>query len=84
MKHIISACFFLFSCSVFSQNITVTVDKTITLKEFFKQIESQTDYKFAFTEQIDTSQKYFTKKKTYNRIEVKELLNELNNSTSIQ
>ena len=84
MKHIISACFFLFSLSVFSQKITVTVDKTVTLKEFFKQIESQTDYKFAFRDQIDTSQKYFTKKKTYSRIEIKDLVTDLNNSTSIQ
>ena len=56
---------------MFSQNITVTVDKTVTLKELFKQIENQTDFKFAFTDQIDTSQKYFTKKKTYNNIEIK-------------
>ena len=62
MKHIISACFFLLSFSMFSQNVTVTVDKTVTLKELFKQIENQTDFKFAFTDQIDTSQKYFTKK----------------------
>lgn len=84
MKHIISACFFLFSLSVFSQNITITVDNTVTLKELFKQIENQTDFKFAFTDQIDTNQKYFTKKKTYSRIEIKELVNELNKSTPIQ
>jgi hypothetical protein len=84
MKHIISACFFLFSLSVFSQNITVTVDKTVTLKELFKQIESQTDFKFAFTDQINTSQHYFTQKNTYNNIEIKELINELNHSKLIQ
>ncbi|SHM04218.1 TonB-dependent receptor [Flavobacterium saccharophilum] len=84
MKHIISACFFLFSWSVFSQSITVTVDKTVTLKELFKQIENQTDYKFAFTDQIDTSRKYFTKKKTYNGIEIKQFVNELNSITPIQ
>ncbi|MNQ56354.1 TonB-dependent Receptor Plug Domain protein [compost metagenome] len=84
MKHIISACFFLFSWSVFSQNITITVDNTVTLKELFKQIENQTDFKFAFTDQIDTSQKYFTKKKTYNRIEIKEFVSELNKSIPFQ
>lgn len=84
MKHIISACFFLFSWSIFSQSITVTVDKTVTLKELFKQIENQTDYKFAFTDQIDTSRKYFTKKKTYNSVEIKQFVNELNSSTPIQ
>ena len=84
MKCIISACFFLFSLSMFSQNVTVTVDKTVTLKELFKQIEDQTDYKFAFTDQINTGQKYFAKKNTYNHIEIQNLINELNKNSSIQ
>lgn len=84
MKHIISACFFLFSWGVFSQNVTVTVDQTVTLKEFFKQIENQSDFKFAFTDQINTSQRYFTQKSVYNNIEIKQLINELNKNTSIQ
>ncbi|MCD0472225.1 TonB-dependent receptor domain-containing protein [Flavobacterium sp. JAS] len=84
MKHIISACFFLLSLGVFSQNVTVTVDKTVTLKEFFKQIENQTDFKFAFTDQINTNQKYFTHKKTYKNIDIKELIHELNKSGSVQ
>ena len=75
MKHIISACFFLLSLGVFSQNVTVTVDKTVTLKEFFKQIENQTDFKFAFTDKINTNQKYFHQKKTYKNIEIKEIFN---------
>ncbi|WP_456312355.1 TonB-dependent receptor [Pseudomonas shirazensis] len=84
MKHIISACFFLFSLSMFSQNITVTVDQTVTLKELFKQIEGQTDFKFAYTDQIDTSQKYFSQKNTYSNIQIKELINELNKNKVIQ
>jgi hypothetical protein len=84
MKHIISACFFLFSWCMFSQNVTVTVDQTVTLKEFFKQIENQTDFKFAFTDQINTSQKYFTQKRTFNNTEIKELISELNKSASVQ
>jgi len=84
MKHIISACFFLFGLSAFSQNITVTVDKTVVLKEFFKQIENQTDFKFAFTDQINTSQKYFSHHKTYKNIEIKELVNELNKTALVQ
>jgi hypothetical protein len=84
MKHIISACFFLFSLCVFSQNVTVTVDKTVTLKELFKQIENQSDFKFAFTDQIDTAQKYFTQKNTYSNIDVKELISELNKNKLIQ
>jgi hypothetical protein len=69
---------------MFSQNVTVTVDKTVTLKEFFKQIENQSDFKFAFTDQINTSQKYFIQNNTYKNIQIKELINELNKSTSIQ
>lgn len=84
MKHIISACFFLFSLSMFSQKVTVTVDKTLTLKELFKQIEGQTDFKFAFTDQIDTSQKYFAEKKTYTNADIKSLINELNKNAVIQ
>jgi hypothetical protein len=84
MKHIISACFFLFSLCMFSQNVTVTVDKTGTLKELFKQIENQTDFKFAFTDQIDTSQKYFTKKNSYRNIRIEQLIYELNKTGTIQ
>ena len=84
MKHIISACFFLFSLCMFSQNVTVTVDKTVTLKELFKQIENQTDFKFAFTDQIDTSQKYFTKKNSYRNIRIEQLIYELNKTGTIQ
>ena len=84
MKHIISACFFLFSLSVVSQNVTVAVDKTVTLKELFKQIENQTDFKFAFTDQIDTNQKYFTKKNSYTNIRVEQLVYELNKTGTIE
>lgn len=84
MKHIISACFFLLSLSMFSQKINVTVDQTTTLKELFKQIEGQSDFKFAFTDQIDTSQKYFTKKHTYKKLEIEKLITELNKTSSIQ
>lgn len=84
MKHIISACFFLFSLSVFSQKVTVTVDQNTTLKELFKQIESQTDYKFAYTDQINANQKYFNEKSTYKNTEITALINELNKNTPIQ
>ncbi|MEP7095205.1 MAG: hypothetical protein ABI793_14180 [Flavobacterium sp.] len=33
---------------------------------------------------INTGQKYFAKKNTYNRIEIQNLINELNKNTSIQ
>lgn len=84
MKCIISACFFLFSWCMCAQNISVTVDQTVTLKEFFKQIENQTDYKFAFTDQINTNQKYFTQKGVYNNVEIKELINQLNKTALVQ
>jgi hypothetical protein len=69
---------------MFSQKVTITVDQNASLKEFFKQIENQTDFKFAFTDQIDTNQKYFNKKKTYTNIEVKDLVNELNKNSTVQ
>jgi outer membrane receptor protein involved in Fe transport len=84
MKHIISACFFLFSLGMSAQNITLTVDQNTTLKEFFKQIESQTDFKFAFTDQIDTNKKYFTKKSTFKTIEIEKLISELNQTSIVQ
>lgn len=84
MKHIISACFFLLSLGMTAQKVTVTVDQNVTLKEFFKQIENQSDYKFAFTEQFDTSKKYFTKKSTFKQIEVDKLIAELNKTASVQ
>ncbi|WPO79355.1 TonB-dependent receptor [Flavobacterium sp. KACC 22761] len=84
MKHIISACFFLLSLSMSAQKVNVTVDHNMTLKEFFKQIENQTDFKFAFTDQIDTNKKYFTKKSTYKQIEIGTLISELNKTATIQ
>ncbi|WP_163410291.1 TonB-dependent receptor [Flavobacterium ajazii] len=84
MKHIISACFFLLSWCMSAQNVTVTVDQNVTLKEFFKQIENQSDFKFAFTDQIDTNKKYFTKKTTYKQIEIEKLISELNKNTAVQ
>jgi hypothetical protein len=69
---------------MFAQSVTVTVDKMVTLKELFKQIENQTDFKFAFTDQIDTGQKYFTKTHTYSNIKIEQLIYELNKTSSIQ
>lgn len=84
MKHIISACFFLFSLCMSAQSVTVTVDQNVTLKDFFKQIENQTDFKFAFTDQIDTSKKYFTKKSTFKQTEIDKLISELNKTAAVQ
>lgn len=84
MKHIISACFFLFSLCMSAQSVTVTVDQNLTLKDFFKQIESQTDFKFAFTDQIDTGKKYFTQKNTFKQIEIEKLISELNKTSIVQ
>ncbi|WP_347052753.1 TonB-dependent receptor [Flavobacterium olei] len=84
MKHIISACFFLFSLCMSAQNVAVMVDQNLTLKDFFKQIETQTDYKFAFTDQININQKYFTKKSTFKQIEIEKLISELNKISSVQ
>ncbi|MEH6705293.1 MAG: TonB-dependent receptor [Galbibacter orientalis] len=78
MKHIISSCFLLLSLNIVAQNISVTINKTVRLKELFKQIETQTDYKFAFTSQIDTNQKYFKESKDFNAVEINELISLLN------
>lgn len=84
MKHIISACFFLLSLCMSAQSITVTVDQNVTLKEFFKQIENQTDYKFAFTDQIDTNKQYFNQKSTFKQADIEKLISELNKTASLQ
>lgn len=84
MKHIILACFSLFSLQMFSQNVTVAVDSKITLKELFKQIESQTDFKFSTEDQIDTNQKYFTKEYVYKDILIRDLITELNKRSVIE
>lgn len=57
MKHLFSSCFLLFSLSLFSQNVSVSFNPNSTLRDIFSQIEKQTEYKFAFTDQIDTNQK---------------------------
>ncbi|MFH7013657.1 carboxypeptidase-like regulatory domain-containing protein [Flavobacterium sp. FlaQc-52] len=84
MKHIILACFSLFSLRMFSQNVTVAVDSKITLKELFKQIENQTDLNFSVADQIDTNQKYFTKEDIYKDTPINELVVALNKSSSIE
>lgn len=57
-----------------AQKVTVTVDQNVTLKDFFKQIENQSDFKFAFTEQFDTNKKYFTKKAFLSKSKSRSLL----------
>lgn len=61
MKHILSACFLVFSLNLFSQQVALSATKNATLKEIFGQIEKQTDYKFAFIDQIDLNKKYLSK-----------------------
>lgn len=61
MKHILSACFLVFSINLFSQQIALSATKNASLKEIFVQIEQQTDYKFAFIDQIDLNKKYLSK-----------------------
>nr|WP_260852716.1 hypothetical protein [Flavobacterium anhuiense] len=67
-----------------AQNVTVTVDQNVTLKEFFKQIENQTDFKFAFTDQIDTNKKYFNQKSSFKQTDIQKLVSELNKTASVQ
>lgn len=58
MKHILCACFLFLSLNLFAQQVSVTIAKGTALKEIFSKIEKQTDYKFAFTDQVDLSRKY--------------------------
>jgi outer membrane cobalamin receptor len=77
MKHIFSACFLVFSLSSFSQNISITLDQSSTLKELFSKIEEQTDYKFAFTDQVDTGKRYFKEKVSFKNADIQEVLDGL-------
>jgi hypothetical protein len=77
MKHIFSACFLVFSLSSFSQNISISLDQSSTLKELFGKIEGQTDYKFAFTDQVDTNKRYFKEKVNFKNASVQEVLDGL-------
>ncbi|WP_330444454.1 TonB-dependent receptor [Flavobacterium sp. C4GT6] len=79
MKHILASCFLMLSFNLYSQHISISISPDSTLDELFKQIENQTDYKFAFTEKIDTGNKYFKRSFKYDTIEVKQLLEQLNN-----
>ena len=74
MKHIFSSCFLVFSLSLFAQEVSLSLDQTATLKEIFNQIEAQTDYKFAFTDQINTDQRYLKEPLRLQNVTVQELL----------
>ncbi|QEE51006.1 TonB-dependent receptor [Flavobacterium alkalisoli] len=74
MKHIFSSCFLVLSLSLFAQEVSLSLDQTATLKEIFNQIEAQTDYKFAFTDQINTDQRYLKEPLRLQNVTVQELL----------
>ncbi|WP_121667226.1 TonB-dependent receptor [Mesonia aquimarina] len=79
MKHL-QYCFLMLSLNLFSQNVSISLDESTTLRQLFTEIENQTAYKFAYNNQIDIDQK-LKEKITYKAIEIKELLSILNRTS---
>ncbi|MDR6301571.1 TonB-dependent receptor [Mesonia maritima] len=79
MKHL-QYCFLMLSLNLFSQNISISLDESTTLQQLFTEIENQTEYKFAYNNQIDLNKK-LTEKIAYKDIEIKELISILNRTT---
>lgn len=84
MKHILSACFLVFSLNLFSQQVAVSVTKEATLKQIFEQIEKQTDYKFAFIGQIDLNKKHLSKDISLKSNSIQQLLELLSKELPLQ
>ncbi|NDJ00036.1 TonB-dependent receptor [Flavobacterium sp. LaA7.5] len=84
MKHIFSACFLVFSLSLFSQQISLSVNQNTTLKEIFSQIEQQTEYKFAFIDRIDLNQKYLKENITLHDAGIQPILQVLSKNLPLQ
>ncbi|MEH6657088.1 TonB-dependent receptor [Leeuwenhoekiella marinoflava] len=82
MKHI-KYCFLMLSLNIFSQNITVSLDQSATLKQLFTEIENQTDYKFAYNNSINVDQK-LSEKMDYNDAEIESFISILNKNSPFQ
>ncbi|WP_375586881.1 carboxypeptidase-like regulatory domain-containing protein [Flagellimonas aurea] len=76
MKHI-KYCFLMLSLNIFSQNISISLDRSATLKQLFTTIENQTDYKFAYSNSLPLDQK-LGQYVTYTDVEIKNLISILN------
>lgn len=76
MKHF-TYCFLIFSLNLFSQNVSISLDQSATLKDLFDQIENQTEYKFAYNNLVDVNQN-LTKRIALNNNDITGLLSTLN------
>lgn len=82
MKHM-TYCFLMFSLNIFSQNISISLDPSATLKQLFTEIENQTHYKFAYNTSINVDQT-LNEKIEYNDVDVKNIISDLNKKISLQ
>ncbi len=55
-KILLTLSFSLFVCFLSAQTKKITIDTSTTLREIAKNIESQCDYSFVYTENIDMDQ----------------------------
>ncbi|UOB17952.1 TonB-dependent receptor [Abyssalbus ytuae] len=72
MKHL-HYCFLMLSLNLFSQNVSISLHQSAPLKQLFNQIENQTEYKFAYNDQIDINRK-LPEEIFFNDVEIKKLL----------
>lgn len=82
MKHL-QYCFLMLSFNLFSQSVSISLNESETFRRLFTEIENQTEYKFAYNNQIDLHQE-LNKKMYFDSIEIKELLSIFNNSLPYQ
>ncbi|WP_417885561.1 TonB-dependent receptor [Zunongwangia sp.] len=79
MKYFLFSCYIILSSSVFCQNLSITLPQKSSLDNLIAQIESQTNYKMAFSDGINPKSK-LESPITYNNIPVPELVSQLNTS----
>lgn len=84
MKYIFSAGLLVFGLKLFSQQVSLSLNKDASLKEIFGQIEQQTDYKFAFIDQIDLSQKYLKEAIVLKNTDIQQVLEVLGKEKTLQ
>ncbi|MDN3595518.1 TonB-dependent receptor [Zunongwangia endophytica] len=77
MKYLFFSYLFICSVSLFSQNLAINIEKGNTINDLKDQIESQSPYKLAYTEDIKSKSSFTTAFK-YENINVKDLINNLN------
>lgn len=82
MKYI-TYCFLMFSLSTLSQEITLSLNKTATLKQLFQEVENQTNYTFAYNQGIDVEQ-HLKNDIHYKAMPIDKFLATLHNNHSLQ